>query len=109
MLHLSDCFEVSPDGAVLEAVALGPGCAALPWSLSDDRRRTLCQYTPKAAASPPNIATKPPTMPATRETVELLESERASGFSVNKKLLELSLALTLRDYKMLSSIHTFCG
>ena len=30
MLHLSDCFEVSPGGAVLEAVALGPGCAALP-------------------------------------------------------------------------------
>ena len=92
MLHLSDCFEVSPGGAVLEAVSLGPGCAALPWSLADDRRRTLCQYTPKAAASPANIATKPPTMPATRESVELLESERASGLSVKAKCLESSMA-----------------
>ena len=88
MLHLSGCFEVSSGGAVLEAVALGPGCAALPWSLADDRRRTLCQYRAKAAASPANIATKPPTMPATRESMELLESERASGFSVNTKILE---------------------
>ena len=90
MLHLSDCFEVSPGGAVLEAVLLGPGCDALPWSLLDDRR-TLCQYTPKAAASPANRHAKPPTAPATRESVELLESERASGFSVNTKFLELSL------------------
>ena len=92
MLHLSDCFEVSPGGAVLEAVSLGPGCAALPWSLSDDRRRTLCQYTPKAAASPPNRDAKPPTMPATRESVELLESERASGLSVNTTLLTSSVS-----------------
>ena len=91
MLHLSDCFEVSPGGAVLEAVSLGPGCAALPWSLLDDRR-TLCQYTPKAAASPPNRDAKPPTMPATRESVELLESERASGLSVKAKYLESSMA-----------------
>ena len=92
MLHLSGCFEVSPGGAVLEAVSLGPGCAALPWSLSDDRRRTLCQYTVRAAASPANIATKPPTMPATRENMELLESERASGLSVKTNLLASSVS-----------------
>ena len=91
MLHLSDCFEVSPGGAVLEAVSLRPGCAALPWSLADDRR-TLCQYTAKAAASPANIATKPPTMPATRENMELLESERASGLSVKTNLLASSVS-----------------
>ena len=89
MLHLSDCFEVSPGGAVLEAVSLGPGCAALLWSLADDRRRTKYQYATKVAATPASRTTKPPTMGATKETVELLESERASGLSVNTKLLEL--------------------
>ena len=81
MLHLSDCFEVSPVGAVLEAVVLGPGCAALPWSLADDRRRTRYQYAAKAAATPASRTTNPPTMPATRETVELLGFERGSGLS----------------------------
>ena len=76
---------------MLEAVALGPGCAALPWSLSDGRRRTKYQYAAKAAATPASRTTKPPTTGATKETVELLESERASGLSVNTKFLELSL------------------
>ena len=87
---------------MLEPVSLGPGCAALPWSLSDDRRRTMYQYAAKAAATPASRTTKPPTMGATKETVELLESERASGPSVNTKLRESSLAPALRDYKMLS-------
>ena len=86
MLHLSGCFEVSPGGAVLEAVSLEPGCAALPWSLLDDRRRTKYQYATKVEATPANRTTKPPTTGATKETVEVLESERASGFSVKTKI-----------------------
>ena len=93
MLHLSDCFEVSPGVAVLEAVSLGSGCDALPWSLLDDRS-TLLRYTTKVEAIPAKRTTRPPTMPATRETVELLEAERASGLSVNTKLLTSSVTQT---------------